>query len=88
MKFHPPLSVSVRAETLHETPDVFQTEEWFGSGGEAHRLTICTERLAELVTSRGWPGIEFRKLHEDGYSQPRSPISGLGRLLLANDALR
>jgi len=79
VKFHPPVSVAMRSEALSDSPDVFQTAEWFGSGGEAHRLTICTERVAELVTSRGWRGLEFRQVQEDGYSQPRSSVAGSGR---------
>lgn len=60
---HQPKSPAVDRGALEKTPaapDLFQTAEWFGSGGEAHRLTLCRERFAELVRQRGWRGIEFR----------------------------
>lgn len=71
VKHHPPITVAVKSDALGNAPDLFQTAEWFGSGGAAHRLTLCTERFAELVTSRRWRGLEFRSVQEGGRSETR-----------------
>jgi hypothetical protein len=60
VKHHVRSSVAIRSDVPGDVPDLFQTAEWFGSGGAAHRLTLCTERFAALVKSRGWRGLEFR----------------------------
>jgi hypothetical protein len=71
LKHHAPTSVPIRIDAIGNAPDLFQTAEWFGSGGEAHRLTLCSERFAELVTSRGWRGLEFRNVQDGGRSEAR-----------------
>lgn len=62
IKYHPPVSLALKPDALASPPDLFQTAEWFGSGGAAHRLMLCSARFAELVTSRGWRGLEFRSV--------------------------
>ena len=69
VKFHPPTSLAIKSDALDNAPDLFQTAEWFGSGGAADRLTLCSERFAELVTSRGWRGFEFRSVQGHGWSE-------------------
>jgi hypothetical protein len=71
VKHHPPISVPIKFDALGNAPDLFQTAEWFGSGGAAHRLTLCSKRFAELVTSRGWRGLEFRSVQDGGRSEAR-----------------
>jgi len=39
----------IRTGALNDAPDVFQTEEWFGSAGGAYPMIMSTERFAELV---------------------------------------
>jgi hypothetical protein len=58
--YNVPSSLSIEAEAIRDAPDVFQTAEWFGSGGLAYRLTLASARFVELVRRRGWKGLEFR----------------------------
>ena len=64
VKYHPPASLALKPGALGGAPDLFQTAEWFGSGGAAHRLMLCSARFADFVTSRGWRGLEFRSVSE------------------------
>jgi hypothetical protein len=68
IKHHAPTSLALRAGGPENAPDLFQTEEWFGSGGEAHRLTLASERFAAMVRERGWHGLEFREARQ-GFSE-------------------
>jgi len=65
-------SLAIKSDALDNAPDVFQTAEWFGSGGAADRLTLCSERFAELVSSSGWRGLEFRSVQANGWSERAS----------------
>jgi hypothetical protein len=76
VKHHVPSSLAIKSGVLGDVPDLFQTAEWFGSGGAAHRLTLCTERFAELVTSRRWRGLEFRSVQDGGWSAARPGPEG------------
>jgi hypothetical protein len=71
LKHHPPTSLALIADRLSGAPDVFQTAEWFGSGGAAFRLTLGSERFAHLVRERGWQGLEFHSAWQGGWSQRR-----------------
>ena len=72
VKYHQPTSLAIKSDALDNAPDVFQTAEWFGSGGAADRLTLCSERFAELVSSSGWRGLEFRSVQANGWSERAS----------------
>jgi hypothetical protein len=42
VKYHAPTLLALIGNALPEdTPDLFQTAEWFGSGGSAFRLTVA-----------------------------------------------
>ena len=69
VKHHAPTTLAIQPGAVYGAPDVFQTEEWFGSGAEAHRLTLGSERFVELIRQRGWRGLEFRAVGEDGSSE-------------------
>lgn len=69
IKYHPPTSLAISVEGLGDVPDVFQTAEWFGSGGSAHRLTLASERFVALVHHRRWKGLEFNRVRESGISE-------------------
>lgn len=68
VKHHPPNSVAVHPEAIPRALDVFQTAEWFGSGGAAFRLTLCSQRFVEFVEERRLRGIGFRPVTVSGYS--------------------
>lgn len=68
-KHHRPSSVGI-GTLPGDIPDVFQTEEWFGSGALAFRLTVASERFAEFVQKQNWRGVEFRKIEQGGLSEP------------------
>lgn len=69
VKYHPPTSLAISLEGSGDTPDIFQTEEWFGSGGSAHRLTLASERFVALVRQHGWRGLAFDRVRESGVSE-------------------
>jgi len=69
VKHHPPTSVGITAPVDVDLPDLFQTEEWFGSGAGAFRLTLASERFVEIVQQHSWRGIEFRRAEQGGLSE-------------------
>jgi hypothetical protein len=69
LKYQPPTALALIADRLTGAPDVFQTAEWFGSGGSAFRLTFGSERFAHLVRERRWKGLEFRSACQGGWSE-------------------
>jgi hypothetical protein len=72
IKHHPPTSVALVRDHLASAPDLFQTAEWFGSGAAAFRLTIASQRFANLVRERHWKGLDFRDASLSGYSERNS----------------
>jgi len=71
VKYHPPTSLALIPDRLLGAPDLFRTAEWFGSGGSAFRLTLASERFANLVRERRWKGLEFRSASQGGWSERR-----------------
>ena len=69
VKFHPPTSLVLGPDNLKDAPDLFQTAEWFGSGGSAHRLTLASERFVNLVQERRWKGLVFHSAGQSGWSE-------------------
>ncbi len=69
VKHHAPSSLAVHPDALKNAPDLFQTEEWFGSGGEAHRLTVGSARFVNLVRDLKWRGLQFRRVLQEGFSE-------------------
>lgn len=69
LKSYPPTSLAISLEGLGDLPDLFQTAEWFGSGGSAHRLTLASERFVALVRQHGWSGLEFDRVRDSGTSE-------------------
>ncbi len=68
VKRHPPTSIALIPDHVKGAPDLFQSEEWFGSGACAFRLTFASERFTNLVRERGWKGLEFHIAPEMGFS--------------------
>jgi hypothetical protein len=73
VKFHPPTALALNADNLKDAPDLFQTAEWFGSGGSAFRVTLASERFVNLIRERRWKGLVFHGASESGWSE-RTPI--------------
>ena len=69
VKYYPPTSLAISLEGSGDTPDLFQTAEWFGSGGSARRLTLASERFVALVRQHGWRGLTFGRVREIGISE-------------------
>ena len=69
VKHHSPTSLALIPNSTAGVPDVFQTAEWFGSGACAFRLTLASRRFADLVRDRGWKGLEFREVRQEGFSE-------------------
>ena len=72
VKYHPPTSLALIPGRLTDAPDLFQTAEWFGSGGSAFRLTLVSDRLANFVREHRWKGLEFYRADQDGWSERTS----------------
>jgi hypothetical protein len=71
-KYHPPTSLALIPDRLTDAPDLFRTAEWFGSGGLAFRLTLASERFANLVRERRWKGLVFHSASQTGWSERTS----------------
>ena len=69
VKFHPPTKLALIPDKLNDAPDMFQTAEWFGSGGKAFRLTLASERFVNLVRERHWKGLTFHRASLRGRSE-------------------
>ncbi len=39
--------------------DIAKTNEWFGSGHEAHRLILCSRKFYDLAIKEKWKGLKF-----------------------------
>jgi len=68
VKSHPPTKIVLNLEALHDAPDIFLSEEWFGSGGQAFRLTICSERFVTIFSEQRFRGVSFEPVFFDGVS--------------------
>jgi hypothetical protein len=66
-KFHYPQTQAL--ELLRKLPDfsadVIKTAEWFGSGGEAHKLVLVSRRFTQLVLERHWRGVSLEPITLD-----------------------
>jgi hypothetical protein len=72
VKFHPPTALALIPDNLKDAPDLFQTAEWFGSGGSAFRLTLASERFVNLARERRWRGLVFHSASPSGWSERTS----------------
>jgi hypothetical protein len=72
VKFHPPTKLALIPDKLKDAPDLFQTAEWFGSGGNAFRLTLASERFVKLVRERRWKSLAFHSASQRGWSERTS----------------
>ncbi len=50
----------LRRESLSKDVDVFETYEWFGSGGMAFREILVSHRFVALAIEHKWQGATFR----------------------------
>jgi hypothetical protein len=57
-KMNYPIDTPLRivANRLNNQPDFVRTSEWFGSGGDAGRPIIISERVKSLIEMHGWRG--------------------------------
>lgn len=69
VKHHAPTTLGVASNALSGMPDIFQTAEWFGSGGSAWRATLVSERFADLITERRWRGVLLKSIALDTPSE-------------------
>lgn len=69
VKWHPPTSLVLSLHAISTSADVFQSMEWFGSGGKAFRITICSERFVALVQKHKLRGIGFNPAKLSGHSE-------------------
>jgi|SRR5215471_12735410 len=69
VKHHPPTTPVIDPAAVPVGVDIFQTDEWFGSGGSAFRLTICSERFTEFVARHQFRGLSFNSVRTWGYSR-------------------
>lgn len=69
VKYHPPTSIALMPSKLSNAPDIFQTEEFFGSGGVAFNLTLCSEVFMNFVRIHKWRGLSFVPVATSGYSK-------------------
>jgi hypothetical protein len=56
-------------DNLKDGPDLFQTAEWFGSGGSAFRITLASDRFVNLVQEHRWKGLVFHSAGHSGWSE-------------------
>jgi hypothetical protein len=47
-------------------PDVVKSHEWFGSGGEAFRLVLVSQRFRQVVLNAKWRGLHFEPIELSG----------------------
>ncbi|AEF99129.1 hypothetical protein [Methylomonas methanica] len=69
VKHHPPTSIAILPSAhLDDAPDIIQSAEWFGSGGSAFNLTMCSEAFVDLVRTNKWRGLLFEPIALSGNS--------------------
>jgi hypothetical protein len=59
LKYHWQKTLRIRRRAFTGAPDVVKTREWFGSGGEASRQILVSDRVVDLVTKAGWRGLRL-----------------------------
>jgi hypothetical protein len=50
----------LKQDALPSKLDIFQTYEWFGSGHNAFREVIISNRMAKLIIQNGWRGVRLK----------------------------
>lgn len=68
VKFHGATTLAVDPVALVDALDLFQTAEWFGSGGSAYRATLCSSAFVSCVQRAGWRGLQFEPVVLSGVS--------------------
>lgn len=62
VKYHVPYRrqlVHYSHSAFDGAPDVVLSAEWFGSGGAASQQVIVSNKVARLVLTHGWKGLEL-----------------------------
>jgi len=54
------------ATCLVDLPDIVKTNEWFGSGGSADRMLLCSSRFRYAVLDNGLRGLDFEPVSTVG----------------------
>jgi len=52
--------MSIKRDSLDSKADFCYTDEWFGSGGQAYREILISNRVARLITERKWRGVQLK----------------------------
>jgi len=71
LKNHPPTDLVLLPGPLVNAPDLFLTEQWFGSGASAHGAIICSQTFVELYNKADWRGLQFSSVQHEGHSARR-----------------
>jgi hypothetical protein len=72
VKHHPPTSVTIDESRIVGAPDLFLTDERFGSGGSSFRLILASQRFVDFVRSRKLRGLAFEAVRLSGHSERRT----------------
>jgi len=67
-KSHPPTSLSIPTDVLRDAPDIFHTAEWFGSGGVAYHITVCSQRFVDFIERHNLRGVRLETIQHIGQS--------------------
>lgn len=59
IKYHHPQrgSIAFPRSVLANAPDIVKSNEYFGSGGEAHRLVLISRKTADIIKRHKWRGL-------------------------------
>jgi hypothetical protein len=73
IKHYPPTELAFALGCTPTQPDVFQSAEWFGSGGSAYKVTITSERFKSVIENYRFRGIGFTIVRPTGLSKRLQP---------------
>jgi hypothetical protein len=61
-KYHPPARPQFRRAAFAGAPDVVKSAEWVGSGGQAFRVLLVSERVVDLIEAHAWRGLWVKEV--------------------------
>jgi hypothetical protein len=59
VKFHWPTTLRFRRSVCSGAPDLIKSAEWFGSGAQASRAVLASQRVVHIVSARRWRGLKW-----------------------------
>jgi len=54
--------IQFKSEAFDKSPDIVKSKEFFGSGGEAHRLVIISKKLKNIIEENNFRGVVFEPI--------------------------